>query len=121
MKIQKFILHYKASNLGVVCLESSNEQTEYQLPFEYLRVFSPAQVPGKSPLVTHKKHVKIQVIESVGKHGSRFTFDDQHSAIYSNEHLQDLAINQTAYWQEYLAQLKDSGHSREAMIDIKQV
>ncbi len=94
----------------------------FELSFEYLRVFSPQTIQGKTaPIATHKKQVQLMAIEAVGKHGYRFIFDDNHNAIYSFDYLEVLAKEQTQRWQHYLTQLKASGHSREAMFNIKQL
>ena len=95
-------------------------QTEFS--FEFLRVFSPTPATKKQPpLVCHKKLVRLMAIEPVGKHGFRFVFDDEHSEIYSVEHLVTLAKQQDSLWQQYLAAIKESGHSREAMINITEL
>lgn len=121
MTIHSFIINYVNSYVQVSLSDVDNA---YNLPFEYLRVFSPQQpkaAPNQMSLVTHKKLVKVVAIESVGKYGARISFDDQHQAIYSHDYLLQLSTQQDANWQEYLAALQESGHSREAMIDIKQV
>ncbi len=95
------------------------------LSFEFLRVYSPDEqtsVKGKpKPPVSHKKQVQLLAIEPVAKHGYRFIFDDQHNAIYSALLLNEYAHNKNRLWQQYVDALKLTGHSREAMIDIKQV
>lgn len=95
------------------------------LSFEFLRVYSPNEqtsVKGKpKPPVSHKKDVTLNFIEPVGKHGYRIGFDDGHSAIYPALLLSEFAHNKNRLWQEYLDALKLTGHSREAMIDFKQV
>ena len=63
----------------------------------------------------------LSAIENVGKHGYRFIFDDLHSAIYSTEYLNLLIIEHEQRWQYYLTELKASGHSREAIINITQL
>jgi DUF971 family protein len=90
------------------------------LSFEYLRVFTPVQSKEQS-LVTHKKDILLIAIEHLGKHGYRFIFNDQHSAIYSAEYIALLVQEHNKRWQHYLTKLKASGHSREAMINITQL
>ena len=94
-----------------------------QLSFEYLRISSPEKPTGQNTLsiISHKKDVTLVNIESVGKHGYRFIFNDNHSAIYSESYIEIIAFNYEERWQQYLADLKVSGHSREAMINIKQL
>jgi len=119
MNIKQFIINNNEKNLTlnffkgeVVCLS-----------FEYLRVFTPTNnnSPKQQVLVTHKKSVMLNAIENVGKHGYRLVFDDQHSAIYSSEYLALLTKEYEQRWQHYLQELKASGHSREAMINITQL
>ena len=76
---------------------------------------------GQIQVTSHKKNVLLISIESVAKHGYRLIFDDDHSAIYSEDFLQTLALEHEIRWENYLSDLKDSGHSREAMIDFKQL
>jgi len=122
MSIQRFIINKTDKNLSLIIAQTEAASETFVLPFEYLRISSPVSSTGKKQaVVSHKKQVQLLAIESVAKHGYRFLFDDQHSAIYSTDFLQKLIIEQEVRWQDYLSELKDSGHSREAMITIKQV
>lgn len=125
MSIKSFLINTNKKSITI----NLNNGDIACLPFEYLRVFTPkishsakqqALAPHKN-LVTHKKLVTLNAIENVGKHGYRFIFDDQHSAIYSAEYLNLLIIEHEQRWQHYLTELKASGHSREAIIDITQL
>lgn len=79
---------------------------QFNLPCEYLRVYSPsAEVrghhgqPGK--LVTDKQNVNIIGVDPIGNYAVKLIFDDGHSSgIYSWETLYDLGVNQEKYWQE---------------------
>lgn len=119
MKIQKFIINQNEKSLTINLVNGKAAC----LSFEFLRVFSPTvQAQQKQPnIVSHKKLVKLLAIEHVGKHGYRLIFDDQHSAIYPAEFLIVLIKEQKQRWQQYLADLQASGHSREAMINITQL
>ncbi|TPH17737.1 gamma-butyrobetaine hydroxylase-like domain-containing protein [Litorilituus lipolyticus] len=124
MKVLRFTLNKQQSTLTTLFIEDDNSELSITLPYEYIRVFSPNQPKAKGneiALITHKKQVNIIRIESVAKHGSRFIFDDGDSTIYGHDFLLDIAKNHDLYWQEYLNKLKESGHSREAMIDFKQL
>jgi DUF971 family protein len=60
----------------------------FDLPAEYLRVFSPsAEVKGHSGgegvLVTGKEFVNISSIEPVGRYAVRLIFDDGHDTGYT--------------------------------------
>jgi len=123
MKIARFLIDNTLNNLTIefsadVAIEN------IQLSFEYLRISSPANSTKKSKtsqVTTHKKDVLLTNIESVAKHGYRFIFDDDHSAIYSEQYIQTLVLEYELRWQDYLAELKTSGHSRDTMIDFKQL
>ncbi|MBL4821985.1 MAG: DUF971 domain-containing protein [Colwellia sp.] len=117
MTITGFIINNAERALTVNTVKSK----VYQLSFEYLRVFSPTADGQKRALVSHKKSVKLTTVENVGKHGYRLTFDDQHFAIYSADYLELLIKEYEQRWQHYLSELKASGHSREAMINITQL
>ncbi len=121
MQIEELRLNGKAGELTV----SFADNFQQVLSFEFLRVYSPIEkttVKGQpKPPVSHKKQVQILAIEPVAKHGYRIVFDDQHTAIYSALLLNEYAHNKNRLWQEYLTALKLTGHSREAMIEFKQV
>jgi len=95
-----------------------DDGASFDLPFEYLRVFSPsAEVrghgPGQAILQTGKENVQVTAIEPIGQYAVQLVFDDGHdSGLYSWKHLYDLGTNQAAYWQDYLDRLKAAGYSR---------
>ena len=68
----------------------------FQLPAEYLRVFSPsAEVrghgKGQEVLQTGKRHVGIQALEKSGNYAIRITFSDGHdTGIFSWDYLFEL-------------------------------
>lgn len=119
MTVNKFIINTQEATLTI----SFTDGQLACLPFEFLRVFTPSIKPNAKshPLVTHKKLVTLLKIEHVAQHGFRLLFDDQHSAIYSSEYLCQLSQEYEPRWQHYLTELKASGHSREAKIDITQL
>jgi len=129
MKITQFIVDNTAHNLTIEFTESLDVKAKIndaQLSFEYLRISSPEasgqkNKSGVAQVTCHKKGVALINIESVAKHGYRLIFDDGHQAIYSDEYLQILTTEFDVRWPQYLADLKTSGHSREAMIDFKQL
>lgn len=91
----------------------------YQLPCEYLRVFSPsAEVRGHNKnqrkLLSGKKNVSIINIEPVGNYAVKLIFDDGHSTgLYTWEILYDLSIHFEHNWQDYLHRLSVAKLSRE--------
>ena len=102
-----------------------NDGSHFELPCEYLRVFSPsAEVrghgPGQEVLQIGKKYVEITNIEPVGQYAVVLEFSDGHnSGIYSWDYLYDLGKHQDVYWQEYLRRLEAAGESREPKTLIK--
>jgi DUF971 family protein len=102
------ILHKKSRCLEVVF--SGGER--FQLPFEYLRVFSPsAEVRGhglvKPKLVRGKEDIDIVAIEPVGNYGIKPVFDDGHnSGIFSWDMLYKLGENYTANWADYQVRIQ---------------
>lgn len=117
MNISGFTINLTEKNLTINFINSKPAQ----LSFEYLRVFSPPTNNKQQPLITHKKQITLNAIETVGKHGFRLVFDDQHSDIYSSEYLELLVKEQSQRWQHYLSKISASGLSREAMINITQL
>jgi DUF971 family protein len=91
----------------------------FQLPCEFLRVYSPsAEVrghgPGQEVLQTGKKQVEISHIEPVGSYAIQLTFSDGHNTgIYSWDLLYDYGLHQDEMWQHYLKRLEPAEASRE--------
>ena len=90
----------------------------FELPFEYLRVFSPsAEVTGhrggEGILQTGKEGVGISAIEPVGNYALRLVFDDGHdTGLYSWRLLYELGRNQAVNWRRYLERCAQAGHAR---------
>jgi len=93
--------------------------SHFNLPCEYLRVFSPsAEVqghgPGQGVLQVGKEEVNIDKIEPVGNYAVCLHFDDEHNTgIYSWEYLHRLGANHEQNWKDYLAALEEAGHKRK--------
>ena len=91
----------------------------YQLPYEFLRVYSPsAEVRGhgvgQETLQVGKKDVGVRGISPVGSYALKIEFDDSHdSGLYTWECLYELGEHQDKLWQEYLKRLTAVGGSRE--------
>lgn len=92
---------------------------EFELPFEYLRVYSPsAEVkghgPGQEVLQTGKENVQVAGLEPVGHYALRIIFDDGHdTGLYTWSYLYELGTDQAARWQTYLDRLSEAGYSRQ--------
>jgi DUF971 family protein len=87
----------------------------FELPFEYLRVYSPsAEVrghgPGQETLQLGKHTVGITRVEPVGLYAVRLVFDDGHdSGLYTWAYLRELGQSQQAKWGQYLQRLEKLG------------
>ncbi|APV49338.1 1-(5-phosphoribosyl)-5-((5-phosphoribosylamino)methylideneamino)imidazole-4-carboxamide isomerase [Betaproteobacteria bacterium GR16-43] len=108
-------LHQVSKNLEV----TFNDGRTFELPVEYLRVFSPsAEVrghgPGQEVLQTGKRDVNITAIDPIGAYAVKFVFSDGHdTGIYSWEYLYDLGAMRESNWKSYLARLEQAGASRD--------
>ena len=100
-------------------LQMQFDDAEFELPAEYLRVYSPsAEVrghgAGEGELVSGKMYVGIEHLEAAGRYALKITFDDAHdSGIFTWEYLRELAENYEANWQNYLERLYRAGKGRD--------
>ena len=91
----------------------------YQLPCEYLRVFSPsAELQGhgliEPMLIGGKRTVNISAIDPVGQYAVRLRFDDGHdTGLYSWDVFENLGVDQDKNWARYLERLEAVGMSRD--------
>ncbi|MGX4677677.1 gamma-butyrobetaine hydroxylase-like domain-containing protein [SAR92 clade bacterium H246] len=91
----------------------------FNLPAEYLRVFSPsAEVrghgKGQEVLQVGKRQVRIESIQQSGNYAIQITFDDGHdSGIFTWDYLFELGSNQTDNWANYLQRLHQASQSRD--------
>ena len=95
---------------------------QFDLPCEYLRVFSKAkEVRSMEKPVTGKEEVTITQIEPQGQYAVRMTFDDGHdTGIYSWDTLYELGEKQEDNWQAYLKRLEAIGYQRNAERDSEE-
>jgi DUF971 family protein len=97
-------LHQQSRTLEI----SFNDGASFELPCEYLRVYSPsAEVRGHSGnmlnLVTGKEHVNISKMIPVGQYAIKIFFDDGHkSGLYDWDYLYRLGQNHAELWGDYL-------------------
>jgi DUF971 family protein len=108
-------LHRMSRVLEVTFDDGSN----FKLPAEYLRVYSPsAEVqghgPGQRTLQVGKENVNIDRIEPVGNYAVVLHFDDEHNTgIYSWETLYNLGKHYDDLWAQYLQELEEAGVKRK--------
>lgn len=127
--ILKFVLNTHQQVLDVHLTGINSKKNIFiSLTYEYLRIFSPCELSKVQsnkntpsiPEVFHKKNVNIITIESVGKHGYRIVFDDDHHDVFSAEVLFTLSQHFEQHWPLYIKNLS-STNSREASINFKSV
>ncbi len=104
-------LHQKSRVLSI----GFDDGKTFELPCEYLRVFSKAaEVRTADHPVTGKEEVNVTAVEPQGKYAVRLVFDDGHdTGIYSWDTLYDLGANRESNWQAYLARLQAMGYERK--------
>nr|WP_298725413.1 DUF971 domain-containing protein [uncultured Steroidobacter sp.] len=94
---------------------SFDDGSVFELPYEYLRVFSPsAEVrghgPGQEQLQLGKHDVVITQLEPVGNYAVKLVFDDGHNTgLYTWSYLYELGRDRPQKWQSYLDRLKELG------------
>src|SRR6478736_5526482 len=88
-----------------------NDGTRFELPYEFLRVYSPsAEVrghgPGQEVLQVGKKNIEVQSVEPVGSYALSLTFSDGHNTgIYSWDYLYELGEHYALLWDQYLSRM----------------
>lgn len=109
------LLHQQSRVLEI----AFDDDKRFELPCEYLRVYSPsAEVRGhgvgQEVLQVGKRNVNITALEPVGHYALKLTFDDGHdSGLYSWDYLYELGVNYDANWQNYLNRLAAAGATRD--------
>ncbi|MBI3344580.1 MAG: DUF971 domain-containing protein [Gammaproteobacteria bacterium] len=115
MRPTEIKLHQKSRMLEI----SFDDGARFDLPCEYLRVYSPsAEVrghgPGQEVLQVGKEQVNISAIDPVGSYAVRLHFDDGHNTgLYSWDLLYELGAHRQEKWQAYLERLQRAGHTRK--------
>jgi DUF971 family protein/molybdopterin converting factor small subunit len=103
-------LHQKSRLLAI----RFSDGASFELPCEYLRVYSTAaEVKSSKIPVSGKETVNIERIEPQGQYAVRLIFDDGHdTGIYSWETLYQLGRDREKNWQAYLDRLQAHGFER---------
>jgi DUF971 family protein len=90
----------------------------FELPFEYLRVYSPsAEVkghgPGQEVLVLGKENVGIRAVEQIGQYAVKLVFDDGHdTGLFSWKYLYELGHEREQKWAHYLLRKQHAAQPR---------
>jgi DUF971 family protein len=112
------VLHQKSQVLEILFDDGS----QFNLPCEYLRVYSPSAAvkghgPGQEVLQYGKQNVGIDRIEPQGAYAVKLCFNDGHeSGIYTWKLLYKLGVNYAELWQDYLRRLEEAGRKRSSSI-----
>ncbi|MCK5663168.1 MAG: DUF971 domain-containing protein [Thiotrichaceae bacterium] len=98
-KSRKFEIHF-------------SDGSEFNLPFEYLRVFSPSAevrvAKKRGELILGKERVNIDNVEPMGSYAVRLLFDDGHdTGVYSWSTLKELGDKFESNWKDYQQQLEE--------------
>jgi DUF971 family protein len=97
-----------------------DDRRRFELPFEYLRVYSPSadvrgHGPGQEVLQVGKQNVRIVRVEPVGNYAVRLYFDDGHNTgLYTWQYLHELGEHYDRRWRQYLERLRAAGQVRGA-------
>ncbi len=97
---------------------SFDDGQTFQLPYEYLRVYTPSAEalghgPGQEVLQIGKQDVGVDSIKPVGNYGIAPTFSDGHdTGIYTWALLYKLGKEYDLLWPDYLQRLEAAGHTR---------
>ncbi len=104
-------LHQKSRLLAM----EFSDGKRFELPCEYLRVFSRAkEVRTMDSPPVGKEQVNIERIEPQGQYAIKLVFDDGHdTGIYSWETLYELGEKHQQNWDAYLKRLEELGVERK--------
>ncbi|MDD1628502.1 MAG: DUF971 domain-containing protein [Methylococcaceae bacterium] len=108
-------LHQVSSILEI----SFDDGSVYQLPCEYLRVYTPSaeaigHAPGQEILQVGKEDVTITEIKPIGNYAISPVFSDGHdSGIYTWDLLYKLGAEYQILWTNYLNKLEAAGHKHK--------
>lgn len=104
---------------------SFSDGSEFRIPFELMRVYSPsAEVqghgPGQEVLQSGKREVGLAGLEPVGNYGVQPSFSDGHSTgIFTWDYLYFLGSQQEKLWADYTARLAAAGVGRDDPMPAK--
>jgi DUF971 family protein len=91
----------------------------FQLPSEYLRVYTPSaealgHAPGQETLQIGKENVSIKEIKAIGNYAIAPVFSDGHdSGLYTWDLLYMLGAEYQRLWADYLNKLEAAGYKRK--------
>ena len=100
-----------------------SDGSEFNLPIEYLRVFSPSAevrvAKQRGELIRGKQQVNILKVEPMGSYAVRIVFDDGHdSGVYSWSTLKQLGDQFDANWRQYQQDLQALEQNKPAQSTV---
>jgi DUF971 family protein len=110
---------HQVSNILEISFDDGNV---YQLPCEYLRVYTPSaeaigHAPGQEVLQVGKEDVSIKEIKPIGNYAISPLFSDGHnSGIYTWDLLYKLGAEYQLLWANYLNKLEAAGHKHKTSL-----
>jgi DUF971 family protein len=116
--IDCYLTEIKLHKLSKILEISFDNGKTFNLPCEYLRVFTPSaealgHAAGQEILQTGKQDIGINDINAIGNYGISPVFTDGHqTGIYTWELLYKLGSDYETLWGGYLKQLENVGQSR---------
>lgn len=109
----------KLHQLSNILEISFDNGSDFQLPSEYMRVYTPSAEavghgPGQEVLQINKEDVGILEIKPIGNYAICPVFSDGHdSGIYTWDLLYKLGAEYQDLWVNYLQELETAGHKRK--------
>ncbi len=109
----------KLHQLSNILEISFDNGSDFQLPCEYMRVYTPSAEavghgPGQEVLQINKEDVGIIEIKPIGNYAICPVFSDGHdSGIYTWDLLYKLGAEYQDLWVNYLQELETAGHKRK--------
>ncbi len=113
----------KLHQVSAVLEISFDNGKSFQLPCEYLRVYTPSAEAlghgsGQEILQVGKENVTITDIKPIGNYAIQPIFSDGHSTgIYSWDLLYKLGNEYGSLWADYLSRLQQAGYQRTTTTD----
>ena len=109
----------KLHQLSNILEISFDNGSDFQLPCEYMRVYTPSAEavghgPGQEVLQINREDVGILEIKPIGNYAICPVFSDGHdSGIYTWDLLYKLGAEYQDLWVNYLQELETAGHKRK--------
>ncbi|CAN5184165.1 DUF971 domain-containing protein [soil metagenome] len=114
MSSTAYPVELKLRNVSRLLEITFDDGQRFDLPFEYLRVYSPsAEVrghgPGQEVWPVGKAAVGIERVEPIGNYAVRLCFDDGHdTGLYTWAYLHELCVQHEEKWRQYVERTREA-------------